>query len=311
MNALDRGYADPRWGGYRQIQGAGGHVRKGEKGTPILYVDFNRRTTVRDDQGKPVLDDAGYPVVESVRRDRPLVKLHYVFNVEQTEGLNLRSLQTAAPAWEAHERAEALMRASGVRVAGRLHAHGAARAGACDRAPEPAEPADAGRPRRLRLGDLREGRAAGGDRRDDDGREARRRTRAAARDGVGSWVKALQNDPREIRAAAVDAQRISDWLMARERERTAEHEQPSPERANREGAMAPTPERVAMPVRVGNGGERAEQARGRAAAPPAGHRTQPRSMAEARSPRRPAGGKARAPSPAGEKSAWSDPAQCV
>ena len=84
---------------------------------------------------------------------------------------------------------------------------------------------------------------------------------------VSSWVKALQNDPREIRAAAVDAQKISDWLMARERERTAEQEPPSTEPANREDAMAPTPEREAMAVRVGNGGERAEEARGRTAAP--------------------------------------------
>ena len=49
---------------------------------------------------------------------------------------------------------------------------------------------------------------------------------------VSSWIKALENDPKEIRAAAVDAQRISDWLMARERERSlgndkAEQEQPS------------------------------------------------------------------------------------
>ena len=35
MTALDRGYADPRWAGYRQIREAGGHVRNGEKGTPI------------------------------------------------------------------------------------------------------------------------------------------------------------------------------------------------------------------------------------------------------------------------------------
>ena len=188
MNALEQGFADPRWGGYRQIQDAGGHVRKGEKGTPILYVDVNRRETVRDEGGKPVLDDAGHPAVESVRRDRPLVKLHYVFNVEQTEGLDLRSLQVAAPAWEGHERAEALIKSSGVRVdhvAGdrayyRLSEdrvvlpersqfpsqdaytpHGAPRAGACDRAPEPAEPADAGRPRRLRLGGVRRKRSCG------------------------------------------------------------------------------------------------------------------------------------------------------
>ena len=40
LNGLERGYADPRWGGYRQIQEAGGHVRKGEKGTPIMYVEW-------------------------------------------------------------------------------------------------------------------------------------------------------------------------------------------------------------------------------------------------------------------------------
>ena len=32
LNGLERGYADPRRGGYRQIQEAGGQVRKGEKG---------------------------------------------------------------------------------------------------------------------------------------------------------------------------------------------------------------------------------------------------------------------------------------
>jgi len=41
---------------------------------------------------------------------------------------------------------------------------------------------------------------------------------------VSSWIKALENDPREIRAAAVDAQRISDWLIARERERKKDAE---------------------------------------------------------------------------------------
>ena len=50
------------------------------------------------------------------QRDRPLVKLHYVVNVEQTEGLQLSSLQTAAREWEGHERAEAPIKASGIRL---------------------------------------------------------------------------------------------------------------------------------------------------------------------------------------------------
>ena len=58
---------------------------------------------------------------------------------------------------------------------------------------------------------------------------------------VSSWIKALENDPKEIRAAAVDAQRISDWLLSRERERSLGDEKPEPERP--EGAASGTPER--------------------------------------------------------------------
>ena len=116
LEMLDAWDVDPRWGGYRQIHEAGGHVRKGEKGTPIMYVDFRQRRTARDEQGNPVRDEEGRPKLEWVQRDRPLVKLHHVFNVEQTEGLKLRSLETAGPEWEGHERAEALIKASGVRV---------------------------------------------------------------------------------------------------------------------------------------------------------------------------------------------------
>lgn len=39
---------------------------------------------------------------------------------------------------------------------------------------------------------------------------------------VSSRIEGLESDPREVRAAAVDAQRMSDWLLARERDRTVE-----------------------------------------------------------------------------------------
>ncbi|MDE2905359.1 MAG: zincin-like metallopeptidase domain-containing protein [Acidobacteriota bacterium] len=261
-----------------------------------LYVDFRQRRTARDEQGKPLLDDEGRPRLEWVQRDRPLVKLQYVFNVEQAEGLNLRSLQVAAaPAWEGHERAEALMRASGVRID---HVAG-------DRAyynlkddrvvlPERSQFASqdaytqtvlhelghaTGHPSRLNRPTLVD---HGGFGSESYAREELRAEIAAMMTGeklgvgheprhgtayVGSWVKALENDPREIRAAAVDAQRISDWLLTRERERAAEQERPSAEPVNRQDATAPEPVRGAMPVRVGDGGERVEEARGQAAAP--------------------------------------------
>ena len=50
---------------------------------------------------------------------------------------------------------------------------------------------------------------------------------------VSSWIKALENNPQEIRAAAVDAQRISDWLIARERERSLGDERAKHERSRR------------------------------------------------------------------------------
>ena len=39
---------------------------------------------------------------------------------------------------------------------------------------------------------------------------------------VEGWVAALEEDPREIRRAAADAQKISDFVLARSREREAE-----------------------------------------------------------------------------------------
>ncbi len=269
LNALERGFADPRWGGYRQIQEAGGHVRKGEKGTPIMYVDFRQRRTARDEAGNPVRDEEGRPKLEWVQRDRPLVKLHHVFNVEQTEGLQLRSLATAGPEWEGHERAEALIQASGVRVdhvAGdrAYYSLKADRVVLPERSQFPSQDAythtalhelghATGHPDRLNRPTLVN---HGGFGTDTYAREELRAEIAAMMTGeqlgvgheprhgtayVSSWIKALENDPKEIRAAAVDAQRISDWLLARERERSvadekAEHERP-------EGAGGRTPER--------------------------------------------------------------------
>ncbi len=257
MNALDRGYADPRWGGYRQIQEAGGHVRKGEKGTPIMYVEWRQRRTARDERGKPVLDEEGRKKLEWVQRDRPLVKVQYVFNMEQTEGLKLRSFQAAGPKWEGHERAEALIRGSGVRVdhvAGdrpyysmkddrvvlpersqfasqsaythtALHELGHA-TGHPDRLNRPTlvkhggfgSEAYAREELRAEIAAMMTGERLG------VGHEPRHGTAY-----VASWIKALENDPKEIRSAAVDAQRISDWLLTRERERGQSDDKAQPE----------------------------------------------------------------------------------
>ena len=280
MTALDCGYADPRWGGYREIREAGGHVREGEKGTPIMYVDWRQRRPVRDGHGNPALDGEGRPKLEWVQRDRPLVRLRYVFNVEQTEGLELRSLQVAAPEWEGLERAEALIRNSGIRVD---HV-------ADDRSyynffenrvmlpersqfPSPSaythtalhelghatgHPSRMNRPTfvnrggfgsetyareelRAEIGAMMTGERLG------VGHEPRHGTAY-----VGAWIKVLESDPKEMRAAAVDAQRISDWLIARERGRTLSGDKAEHERTGDAATSSAARERaMALPASVG------------------------------------------------------------
>ena len=254
--ALERGYSDPRWGGFKQIAEAGGHVRKGEKGTPIMYVEFDRRRTVRDDGGQPVLDKDGQPRIETEKRGRPLVKVQYVWNVQQADGLKLKPLDGPGPLWKGHERAEAVMRQSGVRidhVAGDRAYYRLAddRVVLPERGQFPSQESythtalhelghATGHPDRLNRPTLTKHEGFGSE---TYAREELRAEIAAMMTGerlgvgheprhgtayVASWVKALQENPREVREACVDAQRASDWLVARERMRETEHEQGVP-----------------------------------------------------------------------------------
>ena len=78
---------------------------------------------------------------------------------------------------------------------------------------------------------------------------------------VSSWIKALENDAKEIRSAAVDAQRISDWLMARERERSMDDDKGEREEpGSREPLSRPVPETgERSPADHGIGGHPAER----------------------------------------------------
>lgn len=72
--ALEKGYAAPIWVTFKQAQELGGHVRKGEKGSLVVYANKLTRTET-DDKG------------EEVERQIPFMKGYSVFNVEQIEGL--------------------------------------------------------------------------------------------------------------------------------------------------------------------------------------------------------------------------------
>ena len=114
--ADQRGYLDERWGTYKQVQGLGGQVRRGEKGSAILFWQFETRKLARDRNGRPVQDEEGQPVYETVPLERPRSYPYTVFNAEQCDGLPRREPRAGAHAWDSIEEAESVLKESGASI---------------------------------------------------------------------------------------------------------------------------------------------------------------------------------------------------
>ena len=243
--AVDRGYSDSRWATYGQIQAAGDQIRKGERGTHILSFKTHRRVAVRGKKGQPVKDKNGEQVYRHEKLARPFTRIYTVFNVEQARNLKPETKPEPAKAWEAHKRAEDVIKASGVPV---KHVQG-------DRAyyslgsdqvvlPEKSQFPSADHYYQTALHEL--GHASGHpDRLDRDtlqkgindgfgsesyAREELRAEISAMMTGdrlgtghdpsrgaayVSSWVEVLDKNPQEIVNAAAEAQRMSNYLVSR------------------------------------------------------------------------------------------------
>ncbi len=109
-----QGRGDPRWMTEQQAQGVGAEVRRGEKGPLVQYWKLNDQISVKDERGKPLKDAEGNQVYRTVQLDKPKVFSAVVFNAEQIEGLP--ALEFRAPPSDRHERAEAVLAASGVEI---------------------------------------------------------------------------------------------------------------------------------------------------------------------------------------------------
>lgn len=88
------GYDDPRWGTFKAIKAAGGHVRKGEKGTRvILWKPVKKKE--RNDDGEQ--EEVQYL----------LLRDYVVFNAEQADGLP--ELEVAERDWDPNDRAQSVI----------------------------------------------------------------------------------------------------------------------------------------------------------------------------------------------------------
>lgn len=111
-SALEKGFTSPHWMTFKQAHDLGGHVRKGEHGSLVVYASTFQKTEA-DAEGK------------DVERDIPFLKSYIVFNVDQIEGLP--DLYRAKPppkfanAAERIAHAEAFFAATGATILSRGH----------------------------------------------------------------------------------------------------------------------------------------------------------------------------------------------
>src|SRR5260370_926981 len=85
MSATVQNFPPPIWMTFRQALGLEAHVRKGEKGSLVVYANSITRTEHDEKSG------------EDVEREIPYMKGYTVFNVEQIDGLPELYYAKAAP----------------------------------------------------------------------------------------------------------------------------------------------------------------------------------------------------------------------
>jgi len=260
-----QGRSDPRWMTYKQAQSIGAQVRKGEKSTFIQYWKFHDERAVKGSDGKPLKDADGKTITQRVELDKPRAFSARVFNAEQIDGLP--PLEKKEPSWDRHDRAETILKNSGADI---RHDQG-------DRAfyrpstdsihlPRPAQFDAQDKYYATALHEL--GHWTGHPSRLDRdltgafGSESYAKEELRAEISslmlndelnighdpgqhaayVKSWIKVLEDDPKEILRAARDAEKIKEHVM--EYERTASTEK-APAQASG-GPVTPPPKELSV-----------------------------------------------------------------
>ncbi|MEL4016932.1 ArdC family protein [Dryocola clanedunensis] len=113
--ASQESFASDRWLTFHQVRLLGGWVHKGEKSSlAVLYLPRFRE--LRDDQGKPLLDDTGTPR----RHHFGIAREFRLFNLSQCDGLPSSLYDPVSRPDQPVEAAEAIVAHSGVKVRHRV-----------------------------------------------------------------------------------------------------------------------------------------------------------------------------------------------
>lgn len=101
--AMEAGFCAPTWMTFKQAKELGAHVRKGERGAPVVYAGSMNKTEEQENG-------------EQAERVIPFMRSYTVFNVEQIEGLPDHYYERPEPVIDTAQRidhAEAFFAASG------------------------------------------------------------------------------------------------------------------------------------------------------------------------------------------------------
>lgn len=107
------GWNDPRWLTWNQAQKIGANIRKGEKSIPIQFWKFSETEAMKDENGKPVLDENGKQKLVRYHLERPLCMMFNVFNAQQCDGIPPLEITKIKQEWEILEEAEGILKESG------------------------------------------------------------------------------------------------------------------------------------------------------------------------------------------------------
>lgn len=106
MEAHVQGYTSNQWLTFKQAQSLGGHVRKGERSSLIIFYEARM---VEKAEADPVAEGS-----EPEKRFIPLIKVFNVFNLDQIDGLpESHQPQATDFSWEAGATPEQIIEASG------------------------------------------------------------------------------------------------------------------------------------------------------------------------------------------------------
>lgn len=245
MNAVYlamQGRPDPRWLTYKQAQGLDAQVKKGERATSIQYVKLKEEKVIYEN-GKPKLDSNGDKMKRVTALEKPKYFSASVFNAEQIEGLP--ELEKKETTWEDLKKAEDILKASGAEIK-HDQKDGAFYRPSTDSIHLP-EKSQFDSPQKYYATALHElGHWTGHEDRLDRDLTGDKDSESYAKEElkaelsslmlggtlkighdpeqhvsyVKSWIKALKDDPKEILYAAKDADKIHNFVMAFDRDKT-------------------------------------------------------------------------------------------